>query len=97
MGCTPAAGGASPTWRSSAIPIAEVSEDGTAVITKTPGSGGRVDVGTVSEQMVYEILDPANYLTADVTADFSGFTLEQVDDRTRCGSAAPPAELGPRR
>ena len=59
-------------------PIAEVSEDGSAVITKTPGSGGRVDVGTVSEQMVYEILDPANYLTADVTADFTGVTLEQV-------------------
>jgi len=59
-------------------PIAEVSDDGTAVITKTPGSGGRVDVGTLSEQMVYEILDPAAYLTADVTADFSGVRLEQV-------------------
>ena len=59
-------------------PIAEVGEDGTATITKTPGSGGRVDVGTVSEQMVYEILDPAAYLTADVTADFSGIRLEQV-------------------
>lgn len=59
-------------------PIADVAEDGTAVITKTPGSGGRVDVGTVSEQMVYEILDPSTYLTADVTADFSQVTLEQV-------------------
>ena len=56
-------------------PIAEVADDGTAVITKTPGSGGRVDIGTVSEQMVYEILDPGNYLTADVTADFTGLTL----------------------
>jgi Phosphotransacetylase len=67
-------------------PIAEVSEDGSAVITKTPGSGGRVDVGTVSEQMVYEILDPANYLTADVTADLSGITLTQEGpDRVRIG------------
>lgn len=67
-------------------PIAEVAEDGTAVITKTPGSGGRVHVGTVSEQMVYEIHDPGNYLTADVTADFSGITLEQVGaDRVRIG------------
>jgi hypothetical protein len=57
-------------------PIAEFNQDGTAIITKTPGSGGRVDVGTVSEQMVYEILDVHNYLTADVTADFSQVKLE---------------------
>jgi len=59
-------------------PIAEVNEDGTAIITKTPGTGGRVDVGTVSEQMVYEILDPENYLTADVVADISQVRLEEV-------------------
>jgi hypothetical protein len=65
-------------------PIAEVSEDGTAVITKTPDSGGRVDIGTVSEQMIYEILDAENYLTADVTADFSQVRLEEVGkDRVR--------------
>jgi len=69
-------------------PIADVSDDGTAVITKTPGSGGRVDAGTVSEQMVYEILDPARYLTADVTADFSGIRLEEVGlDRVRISGA----------
>jgi hypothetical protein len=69
-------------------PIAEVAEDATAILTKTPGSGGRVDVGTVSEQMVYEILDPANYLTADVTADFSGVRLEQVGvDQVRISGA----------
>jgi biotin operon repressor len=65
-------------------PIAEVSEDGTAVVTKTPDSGGRVDVGTVSEQMIYEILDAEHYLTADVTADFSQVRLEEVGkDRVR--------------
>lgn len=59
-------------------PIADVSEDGTAIITKTPDSGGEVSIGTVSEQLVYEIHDPANYLTADVTADLAGVQLEQV-------------------
>ena len=48
------------------------------MLTKTPGTGGRVDIGTVSEQLVYEILDPGNYLTADVTADFTQVRLEEV-------------------
>jgi hypothetical protein len=59
-------------------PIAEVRDDGTAILTKTPGTGGRVDIGTVSEQLVYEILDAGNYLTADVTADFTQVKLEEV-------------------
>ena len=74
-------------------PIAEVAEDGTAVLTKTPGTGGRVDVASVSEQMVYEILDPGEYLTADVTADFTGIRLEEVGpDRVRItGATGRPA------
>ncbi|GIL34126.1 acyclic terpene utilization AtuA family protein [Phycicoccus sp. DTK01] len=65
-------------------PTAEVFEDGSAVVSKTPGSGGEVTVASVSEQMVYEVLDTAAYLTADVTADFTGITLEQVGpDRVR--------------
>jgi hypothetical protein len=59
-------------------PITTVYEDGTAVMTKTPDSGGAVTVGTISEQLVYEMLDPENYLTADATADCSGVRLEQI-------------------
>lgn len=59
-------------------PITTVYEDGTAVMTKTPESGGAVTVGTISEQLVYEMLDPENYLTADATADCSGVMLEQL-------------------
>ena len=59
-------------------PIVDVFEDGTAVITKAPGTGGEVSVGTLSEQLVYEVLDPGNYLTADATADLTQIRLEQI-------------------
>ncbi|MEW6121472.1 MAG: acyclic terpene utilization AtuA family protein [Pseudomonadota bacterium] len=60
------------------FPIAEVEADGSAVITKTPGSGGAVTLATVKEQMLYEVHDPANYLTPDVVVDFTHCRLEQV-------------------
>ena len=76
-------------------PIAEISDDASLVITKPPGSGGVVNVGTVSEQIVYEIGDPAHYLTPDIDADFSQIRLEQEGpDRVRvagCRGAAAPA------
>jgi hypothetical protein len=60
------------------FPIGEVSEDGSVVITKVSGSGGRVTSATCKEQILYEIHDPARYLTPDVVADFSNVTVEEV-------------------
>lgn len=59
-------------------PIAEVSENGDLFITKHQGTGGLVNVATVSEQLVYEMGDPQKYLTPDCVADFSSIRLEQA-------------------
>lgn len=66
------------------FPIAEISADGSCVVTKASNTGGLVDVRTVKEQLLYELHDPAAYITPDVVADITGATVKQLGpDRVR--------------
>jgi hypothetical protein len=70
------------------FPIAEVAANGSAVITKATGTGGLVTVQTVTEQLLYEVHDPAAYLTPDVILDITGVRLSQIGpDRVSVGGA----------
>lgn len=78
-------------------PIAEVSEDGSAIISKPPGTGGRVNFDTVRQQLLYEVHDPHAYLSPDVVLDMSTIRLDDLgDDRVRMSGAtghARPEQL----
>ncbi len=77
-----------PDFSEISYPVAEVSADGAFEICIPEGTGGLATVGSVGEQVLYEIGDPANYLLPDVACDFSHVQLEQVaEDRVRVSGA----------
>ena len=74
-------------------PIAEVWEDGNAVISKAPGTGGRVNFDTLREQLLYEVHDPRHYMTPDVDVDMTTLRMEEIGpDQVRViGATGRPA------
>src|SRR5262249_2779640 len=66
-------------------PIVEAERDGTFTVTKHNGTGGRVSVASVTEQLLYEIGDPRRYVTPDCVADFTTIRLKQAaEDQVHC-------------
>ncbi len=74
-------------------PIAEVWEDGDAVISKAPGTGGRVNFDTLREQLLYEVHDPRHYMTPDVVVDMTTLRMDEFGpDQVRVtGATGLPA------
>lgn len=79
------------------FPIAEVSRDGAVIITKPAGTGGCVTTATVTEQLLYEMHDPAAYITPDAVCDITAVELQSVGrDRVSVSGVKgrpPPDEL----
>ena len=93
-GCQASGGNSLVDWREIDLtlpgyPIIDAEEDGSFVVTKHPGLGGRVTRATVAEQLLYELGDPREYITPDVIADFSTIRLRDLgDDRVRVEGVA---------
>lgn len=83
-----------PSFDNVGYPIAEIENDGSFTITKHPGTGGLVSVGTVTAQLLYEIGSPA-YINPDVIGHFDTLSIEQEDtDRvyvSGCRGSTPPS------
>lgn len=76
-------------------PIAELDADGDCIISKAPGTGGRIDVHTVKEQLLYEVHDPGAYLTPDVVADITEAELVELGpDRVKLSGVRGHARPG---
>lgn len=85
------------SWADPGFPIAVVSEDGSFVLTAPAGSDSLVDVRSVTEQMLYEIGDPARYVLPDVVCDWTEVVVEELGDNrvsvTGARGLAPPPTL----
>ncbi len=85
-----------PDMASVGYPIVEAEPDGSFTVTKHAAAGGRVNIHTVKEQLLYELGDPKNYITPDCVADFTSIQLEETGpDRVRVwgirGGPRPPS------
>jgi len=85
-----------PNMANVGYPIVEAEPDGSFTVTKHAAAGGRVNIHTVKEQLLYELGDPKNYITPDCVADFTSIQLEETGaDRVRVwgirGGPRPPS------
>ena len=86
-----------PNLENLGFPIAEVSRDGSVIITKVEDAGGYVTKATCSAQLLYEIDDPSQYFQPDVVADFSQVTLTELSSNRikaeNAGGAERPKDI----